>query len=130
MNKYYLMNLKVFHLKNVNSTNNFAIRKIKQGKIMGIVISDSQKKLTLTNFLRKKYGKNLSNLSGIHRPGIVHRLDNDTSGLLLIAKNNKIHKLLQEKFKKKEINRLYLTISWGLLKKNSGTLSMNIGRTT
>jgi len=87
-----------------------------------------QEKLTLTNFLRKKYGKNLSNLSGIHRPGIVHRLDKDTSGLLLIAKNNQIHKLLQEKFKKKEINRLYLTITWGLLKKNSGTLSMNIGR--
>ena len=76
-----------------------------------------QKNRTLVDFLIKKYGKNLSNLSGIERPGIVHRLDKDTSGLLIIAKNNKIHKLLQEKFKKREINRLYLAVIWGLLKK-------------
>ena len=87
-----------------------------------------QKNRTLVNFLVKKYGKNLSNLSGIDRPGIVHRLDKDTSGLLIIAKNNKIHKLLQEKFEKREINRLYLAVIWGLLKKNSGSFTMNIGR--
>ena len=87
-----------------------------------------QKNHTLVDFLTKKYGKNLSNLSGINRPGIVHRLDKDTSGLLLIAKNNKIHKLLQEKFQKREINRLYLAIVWGLLKKSNGTFTMNIGR--
>ena len=87
-----------------------------------------QKNYTLTDFLTKKYGKKLSNLSGIDRPGIVHRLDKDTSGLLIIAKNNKVHKLLQEKFKKREINRLYLAVVWGLLKKNSGTFKMNIGR--
>ena len=87
-----------------------------------------QKNRTLVNFLVKKYGKNLSNLSGIDRPGIVHRLDKDTSGLLIIAKNNKIHKLLQEKFVKREINRLYLAVIWGLLKKNSGSFTMNIGR--
>jgi len=87
-----------------------------------------QKNRTLADFLIKKYGKNLSNLSGIDRPGIVHRLDKDTSGLLIIAKNNKIHKLLQEKFKKREINRLYLAVIWGLLKKNSGSFTMNIGR--
>ena len=63
----------------------------------------------------KKYGKNLSNLSGIERPGIVHRLDKDTSGLLLIAKNNKTHKLLQEKFKKREISAdLKLRIKYGI----------------
>ena len=67
-------------------------------------------------------------MSGIDRPGIVHRLDKDTSGLLIIAKNNKVHKLLQEKFKKIEVNRLYLAVVWGLLKKNSGTFKMNIGR--
>ena len=87
-----------------------------------------QKNYTLTDFLTKKYGKNLSNLSGTDRPGIVHRLDKDTSGLLIIAKNNKVHKLLQEKFKKREVNRLYLAVVWGLLKKNSGTFKMNIGR--
>jgi len=87
-----------------------------------------QKGLTLVDFLIKKYGKNLSNLSGLDRPGIVHRLDKDTSGLLLVAKNNKTHKLLQEKFKKREINRLYLAIVWGLLKKSAGSYNMNIGR--
>ncbi len=87
-----------------------------------------QKNHTLVDFLIKKYGKNLSNLSGINRPGIVHRFDKDTSVLLLIAKNNKIHKLLQEKFKKREINRLYLAVVWGLLKESSGTFTMNIGR--
>ena len=87
-----------------------------------------QKNYTLTDFLTKKYGKKLSNLSGIDRPGIVHRLDKDTSDLFIIAKNNKVHKLLQEKFKKREVNRLYLAVVWGLLKKNSGTFKMNIGR--
>ena len=87
-----------------------------------------QKNHTLVDFLIKKYGKSLSNLSGIDRPGIVHRLDKETSGLLLIAKNNKTHKLLQEKFEKREINRLYLTVVWGLLKKSNGTFTMNIGR--
>ena len=72
--------------------------------------------------------KKLSNLSGIDRPGIVHRLDKDTSGLLLIARNNKTHKLLQDMFKKREINRLYYAIVWGLLQKNSGSFTMNIGR--
>ena len=56
-----------------------------------------QKKLTLVDFLIKKYGKNLSNLSGIDRPGIVHRLDKDTSGLLLVAKNNKNYMFAKNK---------------------------------
>jgi len=87
-----------------------------------------QKVHTLVDFLIKKYGKNLSNLSGLDRPGIVHRLDKDTSGLLLVAKNNKTHKLLQENFKRREINRLYLAIVWGLLRKSAGSYNMNIGR--
>jgi len=99
-------------------------------KPSGLVVHPGagQQNQTLVDFLIKKYGKNLSNLSGIDRPGIVHRLDKDTSGLLLIAKNNKIHKLLQEKFEKREVNRLYLAIVWGLLNKNSGSFIMNIGR--
>ena len=99
-------------------------------KPSGLVVHPGagQQNQTLVDFLIKKYGKNLSNLSGLDRPGIVHRLDKDTSGLLLVAKNNKTHKLLQEKFKKREINRLYLAIVWGLLKKSAGSYNMNIGR--
>tara|TARA_B100000029_G_scaffold146779_1_gene142096 strand:+ start:5869 stop:6609 length:741 start_codon:yes stop_codon:yes gene_type:complete len=87
-----------------------------------------KEKITLVNFLKKKYKNNLSNLSGNERVGIVHRLDKDTSGLMIIAKNNIIHKLLQEKFKKREINRLYLAVVWGLLNKSEGILNKNIGR--
>ena len=87
-----------------------------------------QKHRTLIDFLVQKYGKNLSNLSGLDRPGIVHRLDKDTSGLLIIAKNNKTHELLQKMFKKRVINRLYLAAVWGLLNKNTGIFNMNIGR--
>ena len=87
-----------------------------------------QKTPTLVNFLVNKYGRNLSNLSGMDRPGIVHRLDKDTSGLLLIARNNETHSLLQEMFKKREINRLYYAVVWGLLQKNNGSFTMNIGR--
>ena len=87
-----------------------------------------QKNETLVDFLKKKYKNNLSDISGKDRPGIVHRLDKDTSGLLIIAKNNNIHKLLQSQFKKREINRLYYAVVWGLLNKNNGTFNMNIGR--
>ena len=99
-------------------------------KPSGLVVHPGagQQNQTLVDFLIKKYGKNLSNLSGLDRPGIVHRLDKDTSGLLLVAKNNKTHKLLQENFKRREINRLYLAIVWGLLRKSSGSYNMNIGR--
>ena len=73
-----------------------------------------QKDRTLVDFLVQKYDKNLSNLSGLDRPGIVHRLDKDTSGLLIIAKNNKTHELLQKMFKKRVINRLYLAAVFGI----------------
>ena len=87
-----------------------------------------QVNVTLINFLLKHCGKNLSNLSGIDRPGIVHRLDKDTSGLMIVAKNNKTHYLLQEMFKKKEINRVYLAAVWGLMKNKTGNITLNIGR--
>ena len=83
---------------------------------------------TLVNFLLNHCPKNLSNLSGNDRPGIVHRLDKDTSGLMIVAKNNNTHELLQKKFEKREITRLYLAIVWGLLKKSNGSFTMNIGR--
>ena len=57
---------------------------------------------TLVSFLLEYCGKNLSNLSGENRPGIVHRLDKDTSGVMLIAKNNTTHNNLQNQFKKKK----------------------------
>ena len=87
-----------------------------------------KEKITLVNFLQSYCGKNLSNLSGLDRPGIVHRLDKDTSGLMLVAKNNITHENISQQFKKKTINRLYLAIVWGLLNKKEGKYISNIGR--
>lgn len=62
------------------------------------------------------------------RPGIVHRLDKDTSGLLLISKDPSIHQNLAEQFSKRTIQRYYYAIIWGILEYNSGTYSGDIGR--
>ena len=87
-----------------------------------------QEDRTVVSFLLQHCGKNLSNISGIDRPGIVHRLDKDTSGLMVVAKNNEAHINLQYQFKEKKINRLYIALVWGLLKKQSGQYVSQIGR--
>ncbi len=91
------MNLKVFHLKNVNSTNNFAIRKIKQGKIMGIVISDSQKKG------RGRYGNKWISLSGNLFMSIFYRLNKNISINQLTKKNCLLIKKTLSSFTKEKI---------------------------
>ncbi len=62
------------------------------------------------------------------RPGIVHRLDKDTSGLLVVAKNDEVHIKLSKYFQEKEIERTYWTIVWGTPNKKEGTITGNIGR--
>ena len=73
-------------------------------------------KNTLANALAYKYKKSLSNISGNLRPGIVHRIDKDTSGLLVVAKNNLAHANLGEQFSKHTINRKYVCLVWGVLR--------------
>ena len=63
-----------------------------------------------------------------HRPGIVHRLDKDTSGLMLVAKNEWTHEKLSEMISKKEVERHYLAIVSGLIKHDTGTIDAPIGR--
>ena len=70
----------------------------------------------------------LSGINGEIRPGIVHRLDKDTSGLIIIAKNDKAHNKLSEMFKNKEINKTYLAIVKGSLGKDTGRLETQMGR--
>ena len=72
--------------------------------------------------------KDLSGINGEIRPGIVHRLDKDTSGLVIIAKNDKAHNRLSEMFKNKEINKTYLAIVKGSLGKDTGRLETQMGR--
>jgi 23S rRNA pseudouridine1911/1915/1917 synthase len=72
--------------------------------------------------------KDLSGIGGVERPGIVHRLDKDTSGLVLVAKTELAHKNLAAQFKKREIHKEYLAIVKGSVKKNTGSVNTSIGR--
>ena len=83
---------------------------------------------TLVNALLFKYKKNLSNLNGKLRPGIVHRIDKDTSGLLVVAKNNLAHSNLGLQFNKHTIKRKYLCLSWGVVRPLSGKITTLITR--
>ncbi len=83
---------------------------------------------TLVNGLMH-YTQNLSDINGEERPGIVHRIDKDTSGLLLIAKNNKSHAILSEYFKNHDnIKREYLALICGNFPHDSATIDAPIGR--
>ncbi len=82
---------------------------------------------TLVNILLSKF-KDLSGIGGIERPGIVHRLDKDTSGVMIIAKEEKAHLALSLAFKQREIKKTYLAVVWGNLKENKGKIDAPIGR--
>jgi 23S rRNA pseudouridine1911/1915/1917 synthase len=82
---------------------------------------------TLVNGLMY-YTNNLSDVGGEARPGIVHRIDKDTSGLLLIAKSNKAHEILAEDFKEKRVKREYIALLNGVFKEGSATIDAPIGR--
>jgi 23S rRNA pseudouridine1911/1915/1917 synthase len=71
---------------------------------------------------------NLSSINGIIRPGIIHRIDKDTSGLLIIAKNDYSHKILSNDLKTHEISREYIALCHGRLTQSNGTINMPIGR--
>jgi len=83
---------------------------------------------TLVNALLYHCGDSLSGVGGVARPGIVHRIDKDTSGLLVVAKNDKAHVLLSEELKSHKVNRVYHAIVIGNLKELSGTVDAPIGR--
>lgn len=70
----------------------------------------------------------LSSINGIIRPGIVHRLDKDTSGLLVVAKNDFAHRFLSEELKQRRMKRNYIALVHGVLKKDEGTIDAPIGR--
>ena len=70
----------------------------------------------------------LSSINGVVRPGIVHRIDKDTSGLLCVAKNDNAHHFLAEQLKDHTMAREYIALVRGIIKENSGTIEMPIGR--
>ena len=98
-------------------------------KPSGIVVhpGNGNYKGTLVNGLMH-YTNNLSDVNGEIRPGIVHRIDKDTSGLIIVAKNNKTHEILGDYFKNKSITRTYIALVKGEIGTNSGTIDAPIGR--
>lgn len=83
---------------------------------------------TLVNALLYKYKENLSDINGYFRRGILHRLDRNTSGLLMVAKNNETHEFLSQQIKDRLVSKKYLAIVKGIIKDNSGTINLPIGR--
>ena len=74
------------------------------------------------------HSNNLSSINGEFRPGIVHRIDADTTGLLMIAKNDKAHEKLAKQLEEKTTHRVYYALVWGVIENESGTVDAPIGR--
>jgi 23S rRNA pseudouridine1911/1915/1917 synthase len=85
---------------------------------------------TLVNAIMNICKDSLSGIGGELRPGIVHRLDKDTSGLIIIAKNDKAHINLSEQIKNHEVKKTYLALVRGVIKENEATIHMPIARST
>ena len=83
---------------------------------------------TLVNALLHHCKDSLSGINGVIRPGIVHRIDKDTSGLLIVAKNDNSHKNLAEQIKNHSFAREYEAVVYGNIKEDTGTINANIGR--
>lgn len=83
---------------------------------------------TLVNALLYHCGDSLSGINGVIRPGIVHRIDKDTSGLLMVAKNDQAHQSLAAQIAAHTFTRVYNTVVYGNLKNESGTISAPIAR--
>ena len=83
---------------------------------------------TLVNGLVYHYKEKLSDLNGIYRPGIVHRIDKDTSGLIVVAKDNQTHEHLSKQFSNHTIQRIYKTLIWGKLRPQTGKIKTLITR--
>lgn len=98
-------------------------------KVQGMVVhpANGHYSGTLVNALMYQ-ADSLSSINGVVRPGIVHRIDKDTSGLICIAKNDNAHHFLAEQLKDHTMSREYIALVRGVIKENSGTIDMPIGR--
>jgi len=83
---------------------------------------------TLVNAILFHCKDSLSGIGGVQRPGIVHRIDKDTSGLMIVAKNDAAHKHLSKQLEKRKLTRVYNAIVWGNPSPSKGAIRTNIGR--
>ncbi len=100
-------------------------------KANGVVVHPAigNTKHTLVNGLLF-HSKTLSNVNGEFRPGIVHRIDAYTTGLLMVAKNDKAHEFLSEQLSLQKAHRKYIALVWGVIKEDTATIDAPIGRDT
>ena len=85
---------------------------------------------TVVNSLMHSHEGKLSSINGVVRPGIVHRIDKDTSGIIVVAKNDNAHKKLSDQFKVHSISRKYVALVKGIIKEDELTIDKPIGRST
>lgn len=99
-------------------------------KPKGMVVhpSPGHSEHTLVNAVLYHCGENLSGINGVIRPGIVHRIDMDTTGSLLVCKNDRAHQILADQLKEHSINRKYHAVVIGNIREDSGTVNAPIGR--
>lgn len=99
-------------------------------KPKGLVVHPANGNLdgTLVNAIMNICKDSLSGIGGEKRPGIVHRLDKDTSGLLIIAKNDKAHLNMSEQIKDRKVNKKYIALVRGIIKEDEATINMPIAR--
>ncbi len=83
---------------------------------------------TLVNALLNHCGEEILKIGGNERGGLVHRLDKDTSGVMVIAKTEKMHIEIARQFKQREIEKTYIALAWGIIKENGGEINTPIGR--
>lgn len=83
---------------------------------------------TLVNALLHYCGDRLSGIGGVRRPGIVHRLDKDTSGLMVVAKTDRAHQALSAQFADRSLSRTYQAVVWGVPNPRAGEINANLGR--
>lgn len=99
-------------------------------KPVGLVVhpAPGNPDLTLVNALIAHCGDSLSGIGGVRRPGIVHRLDKDTSGVMVAAKTDLAHHALSLQFEKRTAERAYLAVVWGMPMPSQGRIEGNLGR--
>jgi 23S rRNA pseudouridine1911/1915/1917 synthase len=99
-------------------------------KAAGMVVhpAPGHREDTLVNALLAHCGDSLSGIGGVKRPGIVHRLDKDTSGLMIVAKNDFAHHALSAQFSDRSLSRTYIAFVWGSPHPRSGTIQTLLGR--
>ena len=117
-----------FKLNIVYEDNNLLVINKPAGIVMHPGAGNHDK--TIVNALMNYCGTTLSTIGDELRPGIVHRIDKDTSGLIVVAKNNNVHQHLSNQFRKHTITRIYQLLIWGKLRPKNGKISTLITRSS